>query len=102
MDVRIAKCLLVSKVLVADGMVSENEHAYLDALMKKHELSEAERQAVIDLEGWADAEAALVSLPESERAALVSELIDAASVDGRLSSLEAAAVKRITAALGIS
>lgn len=102
MDVRIAKCLLVSKVLVADGMVSDGERAYLDQLMTRQGLTEAERRVVIELEGMDQAEAALVSLPESERRAILDELIDAASADGRLSGLEMAAVKKITAALGVS
>lgn len=100
MDARIAKCLLVSKILVADGIVSENEQVYLAGMMKRLGLTEAEQKRVLDLEGWNEAEAALTSLPEDDRRAIIGELVDAASADGRLGGLEAAAVKRITAALG--
>ena len=101
-DVRIAKCLLVSKVLAADGMMTENERAFLDGCMQKMGLSPTERRSVLDLEGWDDAEAAASSLSQEDRQALVSELVDAASADGRLSPLELATVNRIASALGVS
>lgn len=102
MDVRIAKCLLVSKVLAADGMMTEDERAFLDGCMQKMGLSPAERRSVLDLEGWDDAEAAVSSLSQEDKQALVSELVDAASADGRLSPLELATVNRIASALGVS
>lgn len=102
MDLRIAKCLLVSKVLVADGMVTENERAFLDGFMRKQGLSPAERQSVIDLEGWDDAEKVVAALSADEKQELVDALLTAASADGRLSPLEVTAVNKITAALGLS
>lgn len=101
MDKRVAQCLLLSKVLTADGIMTENERAFLDAAMKKLEIAPADRQKIIDLEGWADAEAALSGLPTEEKQAIVSQLVDAASADGRLSPLEVAMVKGISAALGL-
>jgi uncharacterized tellurite resistance protein B-like protein len=101
MSPSVAKCLLISKVLVADGMMTENEHVFLQRAMKAHGLDEAERRRVLDLEGWDEAEAVLASLPDEEKRELVSGLVDASSADGRLSPLELAAVKRIAEALGI-
>jgi uncharacterized tellurite resistance protein B-like protein len=43
----------------------------------------------------------LSALPNEQKQELVSELVDAASADGRLSPLEATMVKRITEALGL-
>ena len=101
MDARVAKCVLLTKVLTADGIMTENERMMLDKAMAREGLGEAERKRVVDLEGWSDAEAEIAKLPESERRAVLEQLVDAASVDGRLSPLEATMLKQITAALGL-
>jgi uncharacterized tellurite resistance protein B-like protein len=102
MDVRVAKCLMVSKVLAADGMITENERNFLEGSMKKLGLDEGERRKVFDLEGFDEAERVLGQLSEEDRRTIVRMLVDAASVDGRLSPLEMQAVKQITAALGLA
>jgi len=96
-----AKCVLLTKGLTADGIMTENERALLDKAMAREGLTEAERKAVVELEGWNDAEASVVKLPEAERRELLGELVESASVDGRLSPLEASMLKQITAALGL-
>lgn len=101
MDPKVAKCLLVSKVLVADGIMTENEHAFLDGAMKGLGLDDRQRQSVINLENWDQAEPIVAKLSEEEKRELVNMLVDAASADGRLSPLELSTVKRITAALGL-
>lgn len=101
MEVRVAKCLLLSKVLAADGIMTENERFFLDKEMKRQGVTPDERQKILDLEGWNDAESALKSLPTEEKRELMSQLVDAASADGRLSPLEMAMVKSISAALGL-
>lgn len=101
MRVEVAKCLLVSKVLVADGIMTENERAFLDRAMRGFGLDDAERRAVLDLEGWDRAEPVVAKLPMEERQAFLSSLMDAASSDGRLSPLEAKAVQAISKALGL-
>ena len=101
MAIGFAKCVLLTKVLTADGIMTENERVLLDKAMAREGLTEAERKAVVDLEGWSDAEASIAKLPEAERRELLGELVEAASVDGRLSPLEAATLKQITAALGL-
>ncbi|MBS2014765.1 MAG: TerB family tellurite resistance protein [Deltaproteobacteria bacterium] len=101
MEARVAKCLLLSKVLAADGIMTENERFFLDKEMKRLGITPEERRGILDLEGWDDAEAALKALPEEEKRELMSQLVDAASADGRLSPLEMAMVKSISAALGI-
>lgn len=101
MRLEVARCLLVSKVLVADGIMTENERAFLDRAMRTLGLDEKERRSVLDLEGWDEAEGVVGKLPLEERRAIVSQLVDAASSDGRLSPLEAKAVQAITKALGV-
>jgi uncharacterized tellurite resistance protein B-like protein len=101
MDPKVAKCLLISKVLVADGIMTENERVFLDKAMKTFGLNDAERRKVLDLEGWDQAEPVVAKLSMEEKRELMSTLVDASSADGRLSPLEMATVKRITAALGL-
>ena len=101
MNLKVAKCLLVSKVLVADGMMTENERVFLDKMMRGLGLDESERRRVLDLEGWDEAEPVVAKLSNDEKRELLSTLVDASSADGRLSPLEMAAVKRITDALGV-
>ena len=99
MKTNVAKCLLVSKVLVADGMVTDDERAFLDGVMTKLGLDPDERRAVIDLEGWDDAEPVVAALSIDERLALIEMLVDAASSDGHLSPNEMATIKQVEAAL---
>jgi uncharacterized tellurite resistance protein B-like protein len=101
MTPNLAKCLLVSKVLVADGMMTDDEREFLDGLMKELKLSDDERKQVIELEGWDDAEPVLQSLSLDDKLDLVAKLVDAASADGHLSPHELAAVKKVSAALGV-
>lgn len=101
MDPRVAKCLLLSKVLAADGIMTENERVFLDSAMTRMGIGTEDRRRIIDLEGWDDAEAALSHLSREEKREIVSQLVDAASADGRLSGLEMSMVKKISAALGV-
>jgi uncharacterized tellurite resistance protein B-like protein len=101
MNANVAKCLLVSKVLVADGMMSDDEREFLAGMMTKLGLTDDERKRVIDLEGWDEAERIVDTLSEDERREIIELLVDAASADGRLSPHELATVKRVSAALNL-
>lgn len=101
MNTNVAKALVVSKVLVADGMMHDEEREFLAELMTKLGLSDAEREQVIELEGLDAASAVVNALPEEERRELVSTLVDASSADGKLSAHEMATVQRLTKALGL-
>lgn len=101
MNTNVAKCLLVSKVLVADGMMSDGEHEFLAGMMEKLGLTDDEKRKVIDLEGWDQAEPIIQTLSEDEKRSIVELLVDAASADGKLSPHELAAVQRVSATLGL-
>jgi len=101
MNEKVAKCLLVSKVLVADGMMTDDERGFLEAMMTAEGLDAEDRRRVIELEGWDDAERLVRELPLEQRRALVEQLVDAASADGRLSANELATIRTVTAELGI-
>ena len=101
MDLSVAKCLLVSKVLVADGLMTENERAFLAEVMERLGLTAEQRRKVIDLEGWDEAEPIAKAMSDDDKRALLDMMVDAASADGKLSPLEMTAVKNITKALGL-
>jgi uncharacterized tellurite resistance protein B-like protein len=96
-----AKCLLVSKVLVADGMMTDDERAFLDEMMQKLGLDGDEKKSVVELEGWDLAEGIVNALPLDTKLELVELLVDAASADGHLSPTEMATIKSVEQALGI-
>ena len=101
MNANMARCLVVSKVLVADGIMTDDERAFLAALMDRLGLTEDERRGVVELEGLDEADRIVGALSADERREIVELLVDAASADGRLSPHELAAVQRVSAALGL-
>ena len=101
MDSNEAKCLVVSKVLVADGMMTDDERAFLARMMQTLELDDAARRRVIDLEGLDRADAIVRALPVDERREIVSLLVDASAADGTLSPHELETLKQLTVALGL-
>jgi uncharacterized tellurite resistance protein B-like protein len=102
MNDKVARSLLVSKVLVADGMMTDDERGFLDGMMTRLGLDAEERRQVVELEGWDDAEPLVRALSVDQRLALISELVDAAAADGKLSALELAAIQRVAAELGVA
>jgi len=101
MNERVAKCLLISKVLVADGIMTAAEKGFLKRSMDGLSLSSAEQQKVIDLEGWDEAEPLVAKLSDDEKRALVDELVNAALIDGQLGKQELEVVQNISKALGV-
>ena len=101
MNANVAKCLVVSKVLVADGIMTDDERAFLGEMMSRLGLSDEERRRVVELEGLDEAEPIVRALGDEERREIVELLVDAASADGRLSPHELSTVQRVTAALGL-
>jgi uncharacterized tellurite resistance protein B-like protein len=101
MNEKVAKCLLVSKVLVADGMMTDDERRFLDGMMAGLGLDADERRRVVELEGWDEAEPFVRALSIDQRRDLIAQLVDAASADGRLSAHELAAIQRVAVELGV-
>jgi uncharacterized tellurite resistance protein B-like protein len=99
MNPNVAKSLLVAKVLVADGMMQDEERAFLDTVMNSLGLTADERKAVTELDGMDEAHKFALALPKEERQQIVEMLVDAASVDGKLSQYEMGVVKRLTKTL---
>ena len=101
MKANVANCLLISKVIVADGMVTDDERAFLDHMMTKLGLDADEKNSVIELEGWDEAEGVVNTLPLDDKLALIEMLVNAASADGHLAPTEMATIKSVELALGI-
>lgn len=101
MDLRVAKCLLIVKVLVADGIMTDREKAFLDLAMTRLGLSDAECASVFRLDGWDEAEGVVANLSDDEKRAFLDELAHAALVDRQLSAYELDAVEAIGKALGV-
>jgi uncharacterized tellurite resistance protein B-like protein len=102
MNERAARCLLVARVLAADGFMTDAERETLAHAMDRHGLDEADRRIVSDMERMADAEAVIRALPVATRRALVDELLEAALADGKLSPHETRVVGEISAAIGVA
>jgi uncharacterized tellurite resistance protein B-like protein len=99
MTPNVAKSLLVAKVLVADGMMQDEERAFLETIMNSLGLTADERKQVIELDGMDKAHEFVLALPTEERQQVLEMLVDAASADGKLSPHELGVVKRLTQAL---
>jgi uncharacterized tellurite resistance protein B-like protein len=101
MTEQLATCLLVAKVLVADGIMTPGERVFLARVMDAQHLSAEERRAVAELEGLDDVEAWCARLPEPDRRAILDRVVEAALVDGHLGPHEIEAVRTITTLLGL-
>ena len=101
MTTSLAQCLLVAHVLVADGIMTDEERAFLQATSDRLGLTPDERAQVTELAGIEDAKAVLRALPTGDRELMMDMLVDAASSDGRLGPQELAAVRGLADALGL-
>lgn len=96
-----ASCLLVAKVLTADGMMTATEREFLTTTMASLGLTDDEKHRVLELEGMDRAEAILKARPIDERRVVLDHLLSAALADSRLSPHETSAIKAVAEALGV-
>jgi tellurite resistance protein len=101
MDERVARCLLIAKVLAADGIITAEERELLEATMDALGLDPHQRQQVRDLDGWDEAEPIVAALSLTERRALMDGLLQAVVADGKVSPHETDAIARLSQALGL-
>lgn len=97
----LAQCLLIAKVIVADGMITNDERVFLNAALARYGLTKEERAQLVELEGVEEAERVVAALGEEDKRDFLDALMTAASADGKLSALEMASIKKISAALGM-
>ena len=96
-----ATCLLVCKVIAADGDMSEDERGFLGGLMSRLDLDDAQRKRVLALEGADEAETLCKQRSDDEKREILELLVDAAGSDGNLSKVEMTAMKGVSKALGL-
>ena len=101
MDGRVARCMLIAKMLAADGIMTGDERDMLERAMDAFGLDPLERQQVRDFEGWEQAEPIVSALSVTEKRALMDGLVHAALVDGKVSPHEMDLIHRLAAALGL-
>lgn len=99
MDDRLARCMLIAKVLAADGIFTDDERAFLESAMDAHNLTDEERSKVRDLEGWDEAEKTVLGLPMADKRAFMDGLVHAVLADGKVSPHEMAVIEKLSAAL---
>ena len=97
----VASCLLIAKVLVADGIMAEPERAFLARSMESLGLTDEEQRQVRLLDGFDEAEQIVATRTTADKQALVDRLLEAALVDGKLSPHETATIARLTKTLGL-
>jgi uncharacterized tellurite resistance protein B-like protein len=102
MDERVARCLLIAKVLAADGIITDEEREFLETTMDAFGLDPHQRQQVRDLDGWDEAEPVVAALSLNERRALMDGLLQAVLADGKISPHETETIARLSQALGLS
>lgn len=101
MEARVARCMMIAKVLAADGMMTDEERDFLETAMKNQQLTEAEAASVRDLEGWDEAEPIVAALSMEEKRALMDGLVRAVLADGKVSPHEMTTIEKLSAALGL-
>ena len=101
MDTRVARCMMIARVLAADGIFTDDERDFLETAMDNQGLSPEERQSVRDFEGWADAEPIVTKFTLDEKQTLMDGLVQAVLVDGKVSPLEMETIERLSRALGL-
>jgi len=99
MNDRTARCVLIARVLAADGIMTDEERAFLETSMEMLELTEDERSRVRDLDGWDEAEPIVAMLGEDEKRRFMDGLVQAVLADGKVSPHEMTAIQKLSAAL---
>ena len=101
MNDRIARCMLLAKVLTADGMMTDAERDFLESSMDSFGLTSEEKRAVRDLDDWHLAEPIVAALSADEKRQFMDGLVTAVLADGKVSPHEMSAIEKLSVALGI-
>lgn len=97
---RISYCQLVAQILILDGVFTDDERAFLSALMEKLELTDEECREVFNNVNLTDSiEDRLEHLDKETLESLVKDLNEASSVDGEVAPVEQDILARIKAVI---
>ena len=100
MHKHIAICHVIASVVSADGMIGDEERAFLEEAMSDLGLSDEDKQKVRDFENEG-AEEVVKTMPEEDKHFLRDGLVAATLADGKISPHETAVVKHITELMGL-
>lgn len=101
MHERLARCLLISKVLAADGIMTDAEREFLESAMEKLGLTDEERAQCRNFEGWDEAEPIVRAMSLDAKRELMDGLVLAVLADGKVSPHEMKTIEKLSAALGL-
>lgn len=101
MEARVARCMMIAKVLASDGIMTDDERDFLETAMETQELTAEERSSVRDLEGWDIAEPIVAALSIEEKRALMDGLVRAVLADNKVSPHEMDTIEKLSQALGL-
>jgi len=101
MNDRVARFMLLAKVLAADGMMTEGERDFLEASMDAFDLSDDEKRTVRELDGWDLAEPIVAALSIEDKRLFMDGLVHAVLADGKVSPHEMSTIQKLSVALGI-
>lgn len=101
MEERLARCLLIAKVLAADGIMTDSEREFLESAMESLALTDEERVQVRNFEGWDEAEPVVAALSLEAKRELMDGLVSAVLADGKVSPHEMTTIEKLSAALGL-
>ena len=93
--------MLIGKVLAADGIMTDDERAFLEAAMETLQLLEEERTRVRNFDGWDEAEPIIAALSLEQKQALMDGLVRAVLADGKVSPHEMSTIEKLSSALGL-
>lgn len=82
MDDRLIRCHLIVRMLVADGIISPSERAFLNDMMAANQLTDSEREQVVNFEGCDEALEHARHLPDTTREELLEQVATAVLSDG--------------------
>ncbi|MFA5718314.1 MAG: hypothetical protein GX146_04380 [Myxococcales bacterium] len=99
---RVKICSAVAQAILSDGQVTDDERAFIDNLMARWELTDAERKEVLRRNLDDDVEALVAGIEGfASRNALMVELVMAVAADGELSATERDLLMQVAQALGV-
>lgn len=101
MDDRVARCMLIGKVLAADGIMTDEERSFLESAMESLGLDEDSRRRVRDFDGWDEAEPIVAALSLEEKRVFMDGLVSAVLADGKVSPHEMQTIEKLSDALGL-
>lgn len=102
MEDKLAICRIVAQAILADGAVTDEEHAMLTRLMDTYGLNEAQRKDVTRRNYGEDPQALVRGVSEESKLELITELARVIVADDQVAKAERRLIGAVGATLGIT